>query len=132
MPYTETKTNDPRFPTVEEKWSFFMRKCGGDREAAKEPAGAWSVKREKEIAQSLNDPLYYGYEPPTYAIARKAFEECLEVWLSGANREGKTTLAVKYGVECLVNNPGSKVAFFEANETASILKIQPIVYHLTR
>ena len=125
----ETITADPRFPTVEQVYGQILADCGGDSDLAAKKAWEWKQQREEGIAKAANDPLRYGYEPPTYAEARASFEECLEVWLSGANREGKTTLAVKYGMEILVNKPGSKVAFFEANETASILKIQPMVYN---
>ena len=83
--------------------------------------------RAELIRLEREDPLAYGFEPETYAEARALLEENDELLLMGANREGKTNFAGKYGVELQVKKPGALCAFFHSSEKSSQIQQQPLI-----
>lgn len=86
------------------------------------------TKRERAIELEAHDPLRHGYEPETFRKARELLDRYGELYLMGGNREGKTTFAVKYAVEDLVNKPNRLWAFFHSSEKSSVRQQQNKVH----
>lgn len=114
-----------RLPTVPEVQAL-RAKHGPERAA--ELIAEVHARREQAIALEKHDPLRHGHEPETFTKARELLTRFDEIYLMGANREGKTFFAVKYAVEQLVKNPGQVWAFFHSSEQSSIRQQQSKVH----
>lgn len=114
-----------KIPT-QENWSGLVRELGPEAAAVK-LRELWQ-KREDQIRLEREDPLRYGYEPETFKKARELLDLYDELYLLGGNREGKTTFAVKYVVEQLVNKSNQLWAFFHSSEQSSIRQQQSKVH----
>jgi hypothetical protein len=79
-------------------------------------------RREAALRQSREDPLRYGFEPETFALARAELAASKEVLVTGANREGKSTFCYKYVVEKMLAKEGCIAGIFEMSEDSSINK----------
>lgn len=114
-----------RTPTVPEVQAL-RAKHGPDQAA--QLLGEIHRRREEAIVLEKHDPLRHGHEPETFLKARQLLEKFDEIYLMGANREGKTWFAVKYAVEQLVQQPGQVWAFFHSSEQSSIRQQQSKVH----
>jgi len=86
------------------------------------------AKRERAIELEKHDPLRYGYEPESWKRTRELIDVYDKVFISGGNREGKSTFVAKYAVEDLVNNPGRVWFFFHSSERSSIDQQQVLIH----
>lgn len=86
------------------------------------------TKREAAIRAETADPLNCGYEPESWKRSRELIEQYEKVFISGGNREGKSTFVAKYAVEFLVNHPGTVWFFFHSSEKSSIDQQQNLVH----
>src|SRR5579863_1692600 len=103
--FAQTETPDPRFPLITHEQALeLLDACNGDQEAAAAELSTVHERRETGIRMAKEDPLRYGYEPETFALARELLGRCDEVLLSGAQREGKTECAAKVVMEELTGN----------------------------
>jgi len=114
-----------RIPTVEQVMA--LRGLHGQDRAA-EILAEIHRKREEAIELEKTDPLRHSHEPVTFLKARELLAKFDEIYLMGANREGKTYFAVKYVVEQLVQKPNQCWAFFHSSEQSSIRQQQSKVY----
>lgn len=85
-------------------------------------------KREEVIQREKLDPLRYGYEPASWKRTRELLERYDKVFISGGNREGKSTFVAKYAVQDLVEHPGRCWFFFHSSERSSIDQQQVLVH----
>lgn len=114
-----------RIPTVAEVQA--LRAALGPEAAAARLAEI-HARRSQAIALEQSDPLRHSHEPATFTTARALLARFDEVYLMGANREGKTFFAVKYAVEQLVARPNQVWAFFHSSEQSSIRQQQSKVH----
>jgi phage terminase large subunit-like protein len=86
------------------------------------------TKREESIRNEHTDPLRYGYEPESWKRTRELIEKYEKVFISGGNREGKSTFVAKFAVDYLVKHPDSTWFFFHSSEKSSIDQQQTLVH----
>lgn len=97
-------------------------------EAGKAEIARIHAMRERSIQLSAIDPLHYGYEPDPWKVVRRLIAEGFdEIGILGANREGKTEIVAKLGVEDMVQRK-AEWAFFHNTETTSINQQQSRVF----
>lgn len=97
-------------------------------EKASELIQQFHQKRETSIRDEAADPLRYGYEPESWKRTRQLIDQYEKVFISGGNREGKSTFVAKYLVEHLVAHPGSTWFCFHSSEKSSIDQQQKLVH----
>ena len=59
-------------------------------------------RREEAIELETDDPYRYGWEPDYWRRADRELESHEEILIMGGNRSGKSEMAAKRVVECLV------------------------------
>lgn len=87
----------------------------------------------KTAANPTGDPLRYGWEPPSWRIARAVIAQIraeqpvgvLQVLTMGGWRSTKTEFWSKMFMETMVNKPGSRGWFLQQTEEASKTRQQP-------
>lgn len=84
--------------------------------------------REEAIRMEKLNPLHFGFEPDSWKRTRELVAKYDKVFISGGNREGKSTFVAKYAVEDLVNNPNSLWCFFHSSERSSIDQQQCLIH----
>lgn len=84
--------------------------------------------RAAALERRRNDPLRYGYEPDCWGDFRRLVADGFdEIFVSGANREGKTTLLDKFIVQDLFGRK-CEWALFHNTEATSIHQQQKTIF----
>lgn len=110
-----------KVPTDEEL--AFVRKKKGDR---------WVYDllqaREQKIELSKEDPINHGVRMPSWDLAFEMLNKWNEVFLYGGNGSAKSRFGAWAVVQCLLNNPGSRIYCFAQDDDASTQIQQRYVY----
>ena len=85
-------------------------------------------RREEAIEFELDDPFRYGYEPEYWNRADRELSSHEEILIMGGNRSGKSEMAAKRVVECLVNNPSTIIWCLTETSANSIQFQQKMIY----
>jgi phage terminase large subunit-like protein len=89
------------------------------------------IAREERIADSLRDPLRFGYRPPIWGKVSSSLKAGIdEVLVMGGNRSSKSEWAACHAVEDLMIDDGRERewAFFHSSEKSSIRQQQTRIY----
>jgi len=85
--------------------------------------------REEKIRAEEEDPLRFGYEPESWALARKMIKEgCRELLIMGGNRAAKTEFAAKFVQEVLGSKENAEAWCCQTTEKNSIDMQQPYLW----
>jgi phage terminase large subunit-like protein len=122
-----TWTPHPVLPIPTQEQILALARQQGPQEAAR-IVSEMHAKREQAIRDERADPLNFGFEPESWKRTRQLIDTYEKVFISGGNREGKSTFVAKYAVEYLVKNPDSEWFFFHSSEKSSIDQQQNLVY----
>lgn len=80
------------------------------------------------IENSVKDPYRFGFVLPNWETAWKWWQDFRTLFLSGANRSGKTSFGAKSVVKALLENAGSTIYCFCQNESVSREVQQAAIY----
>jgi phage terminase large subunit-like protein len=85
--------------------------------------------REERIAQSVEDPLRYGWQPEVWKEADRLLDEYFEALILGGNRATKSTFAAKRVMVQALAKPNGRYWCFQENNENSISMQQPLLWH---
>jgi hypothetical protein len=80
------------------------------------------------IENAEEDPLKYGFELESWAMADSALADASELWCFGGNRSGKTTYGARTAVRAALNNHDALILCFAQDAVASVRVQQKAVY----